>query len=262
MIFDLYRHRGYILSTALSDLRTQYAGSAMGVIWNVLQPLAMIFIYWVVFSNIVTGRNDTMGTIRGGYAIYLCSALLPWLAFGECITRGTNTFINRAGYLRKLPIPEQVFMAQTAVSALIGLAISYALLLVIFLALGASPSWTWLLLPPVLVALVALGFGIGLALGTINVFIRDVGQIVPILVRLGFWGYPIVYDITMVPPWFQKIVHFNPVYPFLESSRDLLIRGEVPHLTQWLAMIGWATLAMSIGTLVLHGLRRELRDVI
>jgi ABC-type polysaccharide/polyol phosphate export permease len=262
MIFDLYRHRGYILSTALADVRTQYAGSAMGVIWNVLQPLAMIFVYWAVFSGIMKSRGVGLGDVPGGYAVYLCSALLPWLAFGECLSRGTNTFINKAGYLRKLPIPEQVFMAQTALGALIGLAISYSLLLVIYQLLGGDPSWRWVLLPICLTLLVATGFGFGLALGTINVFIRDMGQIVPILIRLGFWGYPIVYDITMVPPWFQKAIELNPVYPYLEASRDLLIRGEVPALTQWLLMVGWAMLSMTIGSIVLYRLRRELRDVI
>src|SRR5215813_7826338 len=174
MILNLYKHRGYIWRAAWSDVRNRYAGAGLGAVWNLLQPLAMILIFTLIFTSVMPQK----AVLGAPYPVYLCSALLPWSAFAECINRGTHAFIANAVYLRKLPIPEQVFVAQTALSTAIGLTLSFIVLVVVSVALGHAPSWHWLLLPVPLLLLVGLGFGIGMALGTLNAFIRDVGQAV------------------------------------------------------------------------------------
>lgn len=258
MIINLYRHRGYIWRNALADVRNRYAGSSMGVVWNILQPLILIAVLTVIFTQVFKRPS----TAHVSYIVYLCSALLPWMAFGECLSRGTQSFVANAAYLRKLPIPEQVFVAQVALSTAVGLVISYSLLIVVALASGHWPTWHWLLLPLPLALLILLGFGVGLALGTINAFIRDVGQMVPFVLQIGFWSYPIVYDAAAVPGAVQTAIAFNPVYPCLEGIRELFLHGRVPGLTLWAGMFLWAGLASIGGYLVLRKLRPELRDVI
>ncbi len=258
MIVNLYRHRGYIWRNALADVRNRYVGSTMGIVWNILQPLLLIAVMAVVFSKIMH-RPDRDSV---PYIVYLCSAMLPWFAFAECLNRGTQSFVANAAYLRRLPIPEQVFVAQTALSTAIGLVISYALLIIVALSFGHAPSWHWLLLPIPLGLLITLGFGIGLALGTVNAFIRDVGQIVPVLVQVGFWSFPIVYNSDQVPRLMQKVLPFNPVYPCLQGIRELFLARQVPDLSLWLMMAAWALVACAGGYLVLRKLRPELRDVI
>src|SRR5215468_3179312 len=130
MIVNLWRYRGFIVRNALSDIRHRYAGSAAGVAWNVINPLAQIVIYSLVFSQIMVVRMPSGGS-GTMFALYLCAGLLPWSAFSECILRGTNAFIENALYLKKLPIPEQVFVAQNAVAATLSLAGSMTLLFVI-----------------------------------------------------------------------------------------------------------------------------------
>ncbi len=261
MIVDLYRHRGYIWRNALADVRHRYVGSAMGVVWNVLQPLALILVFTVIFTRIMQ-RTPGPGEGSGGYVVYLCSALLPWSAFADCVGRCTQAFVHNAMYLRKLPIPEQVFVAQAALSAACSLLISYAILVGVAVVLGHEPTWHWLLLPVPLGGLIAVGFGVGMALGTLNAFIRDVGQVVPIALHVGFWLYPIVYRIDMVPEWLRRAIPFNPVYPYLESIRALFIERALPGPMLWLGMLGWAGAAALLGHVVLRRLRAELRDVI
>lgn len=261
MIVNLYKHRRYIWRTALSDVRNRYAGSAGGAFWNLLQPLALILVFTLVFTQIMTGRAGIIDG-PGGYVLYLCSALLPWTAFAECINRGTQSFVANAVYLRKLPIPEQVFVAQSAVATGIGLGISYALLVLVALALGHTPSWHWLLLPVPLAMLIGLGFGLGMALGTINAFVRDVGHVVPILLQIGFWSYPIVYDASFVPDWVASILPLNPVYPSLTAIRTLFLDQRLPGPELWAGMAFWSVAAGAGGYLVLRRLRPELRDVI
>ncbi len=258
MIINLYKHRAYIWRTAWSDVRTRYAGAGLGVFWNLLQPLSMILIFTVVF----TGIMPQAAQLGAPYPVYLCSALLPWSALSECINRGTHSFLTNAPYLRKLPIPEQVFVAQTALSTAIGLALSFAALILVAVILGHMPSWHWLLLPAPLLLLMGLGFGLGLALGTLNAFIRDVGQAVPILLQIWFWLYPTVYHINNLPTGFRRAVKFNPIYPYMESIRDLFIHRQIPEWGLWAGMLGWTGAAAILGYLILRRLRRELRDVI
>jgi len=263
VIVNLYRHRGYIWRTAWSEVRTRYAGAGLGFLWNIIQPLAMILIFTIVFTGIMRSRSIVLpggGTVH--YTVYLCAAMLPWGAFGECITRGTLAFVNHAIYLRKLPIPEQVFVAQAALGALIHLGISFVILVGIALALGHAPTWHWALLPIPAALLIAMGFGIGLVLGTLNAFVRDVGQVVPIALQIGFWLYPICYNAEALPEGLRTALLFNPVYPFLTAIRELFVAGEMPGAGLWAGMIGWTLATSAIGYLVLRRLRPELRDVI
>src|SRR5262249_31401976 len=84
MIVNLYRHRGYIWRTAWADVRHRHVGSAMGAVWNILQPLSMIAVYAVIFTSVFRRQDN--------YLLYLCSAALPWAGFSECVSRGTNAF--------------------------------------------------------------------------------------------------------------------------------------------------------------------------
>jgi ABC-type polysaccharide/polyol phosphate export permease len=257
VIINLYKHRGYIWRTAWSDVRTRYAGAGLGAVWNLLQPLAMILIFTVIFTQVFKQHRSNVP-----YPVLLCSGLLPWSAFSECVNRGTHAFLTNAIYLRKLPIPEQVFVAQTALTTAINLTLSYTLLVVFAVVLGHLPSWHWLLLPAPLLLLISMGFGIGMFLGTLNAFIRDVGQVVPIVLQLGFWFYPICYPPEALPPWARRLLPLNPAAPFLDSIRDLFLDRHLPDARLWAGMIGWTLLWSVMGYAVLRRLRPELRDVI
>src|SRR5713101_4325441 len=138
MIVNLWRYRGFIARNALSDIRHRYAGSAVGVAWNVINPLAQILIYSLVFSQIMAVCVPAAGS-GAGFALYLC-AELPWAAFSECILRGANAFIENAPYLEKLPIPERVFVARNAVAATVFLGILMTLLGVVAVIGGSTVS--------------------------------------------------------------------------------------------------------------------------
>jgi ABC-type polysaccharide/polyol phosphate export permease len=258
VIINLYKHRSYIWRTALAELRNRYAGSGMGAFWNIVQPLSMILIYTVVFTQVFK-RSEMFGV---SYPVYLCSALLPWTAFSECLNRGTQSFVHNAIYLRKLPIPEQVFVAQTALATAMSLTISFSLLVVFSVAMGHYPAWRWALVPVPILLLLGMGFGVGLALGTVNAFIRDVGQAVPIVMQIMFWTYPVVYLASNLSKGAQQALKYNPVYPFMESIRDLFILNKMPDWWMWPAMLGWTGLACGVGYMVLRRLRPELRDVL
>lgn len=259
MFATLYRHRVYIARTAWRDVRHRHVGSAAGAAWNILRPVALIAIFTIVFSQIMTGR-DAEGFSGPRFTLYLCAALLPWAAFAEVLGRGTHALVGSAVYLRKLAIDEEVYIAQSTLSSAISLVISMALLVILSLALGHGPLLTWLLVPIPIALFLAFGMGLGMALGTLYVFVRDIRQLVEIALHIGFWTVPIVYDPSIVPDWFRATFPFNPAYPFIQAIRDLYLSGRVPTWQTWALMSVWTLGACVLGRLVLSRLRPEIRD--
>jgi len=147
--------------------------------------------------------------------------------------RGTNAFQENAAYLKKLPIPEQIFVAKSALSSTISLFIAIILLVLVSLVLGLRPSLTWLAVVLVLILFQGFGFGLGLIFGSINVFIKDMSQVLPILLQLWMWCLPIVYVEEIIPNAFQKIMLFNPAYPFIASLHRCFLYGEWPLTWHW-----------------------------
>lgn len=261
MIVNLWRYRGFIAGNAVADLRQRYAGSAVGVLWNVVTPLAQILIYAVVFSQIMEARLPVLPSGRS-FALYLCAGLLPWAAFSECILRGTNAFVENAPYLKKLPIPEQVFVAQNAASATLFLAISMSLLALITMTMGGTLTPAWLGVPVVLILFQGFGFGIGLLFSTLNAFFRDIGQVVGIGLQLWMWLTPIVYVEDILPAGIRGWLRYNPAYPFVDSLHRMIVAGELPPGIHWIPMVVWAAAMPAVGYLVLRRLRPEIRDVL
>ncbi len=258
---SLVRYRSFIWRHAAADLRHRYAGTGLGLAWNVVHPLATIAIYSAVFTTVFRGPAPSGGG-RLPYTFYLCSGFFPWVAFSDCVTRGTAAFVANAAYLKKLPIPEPVFVAQAAAASTLSLGLNVALLLAVAGALGYRSAWTWLLLPVPLLALQSLGFGLGLLLGTLNVFFRDVGEWVGIGLQLTFWTVPIVYRLDREPPWLATALAWHPLAPALSAVRSLFLDRAVPPPTAWLAMFTWPLAAAALAYAVLAKLRPEIRDVI
>jgi ABC-type polysaccharide/polyol phosphate export permease len=261
MIRVLYHHRKYIWQNAWNDLRHRYAGSGMGVIWNIISPLAQILVYTVVFTKLMSIKLPDISS-EFAFPLYLCSGFLPWIAFSECVLRGANSFLENANYLKKMPIPEQVFVAQTAMSATISLFISLGLLFALTVILRYPPTWFWLLLPLVAVLFQGFGFGLGLLLSSINVFFRDVGQILGIFLQIWMWMTPIVYSENILPEGLRTYLVFNPAYPFIRATRDVFLQGRLPEAWIWCVMFAWAFGVPILGYLVLRKLRPEIRDVL
>lgn len=257
----LWAHRYLIWEAAITDLRHRYAGSALGVFWNVLTPLAMLTLYAVLFTRVlVPGTGRTLSA--GLFVVYLACGFLPWGAFTECVVRGTQALVANAAYLKKMPIPEQVFVAQAAVSATLGMFIVLGLIAIAAPLLGQPPHWIWVLLPVLGILWQAFGFGVSLVLSAINVFFRDVGQLLGVIFQIWMWSLPVVYLEDLLPTSYRSLLMFNPAYPFLRAVRDVFIDSRLPELWVWGGMLAWVLLASGLGLLVLNKLRVDIRDAL
>lgn len=260
MLLSLWRHRSFVLTGALHELKQRYAGSALGVLWHVVTPLAQILVYYAVFSRFMAASTDTPS--GGAYALFLCAGILPWFVFAESVTRGGGSLLANEGYLKKLPVPEAVFVARSVTTSTLTLGLYVLALLAMALVSGVWPRPAWLLLPVVLALFVCFCFGTALVLSIVTVFFRDVAQIVAIVLQFWFWLTPIVYHPAALGPRLSAVMDLNPVTPFILGVRGLLVEGAVPGPAQWAWMAAWAAGLCLAGAAMMERLRSDLRDAL
>lgn len=199
---------------------------------------------------------------RLSFTIYLCAGLLPWLAFADEVQRGTSALVDNASYMKKLPIPEAVFVARAALGAAFTLGISMLLLVVLALVAGVPVGASWLAVAGVLALFVGFGYGLALFLATLNVFLRDVGALLGIVLQLWMWLTPIVYLQEILPPRMQELLWLNPAYPFVDALHRAVVQGAWPPATHWLAMAAWSLTGWLVGGAVVSRWRSEIRDAL
>jgi len=241
------------------EFRSRYMGSLLGGIWSILNPLAMIFIYTVIFSRVMRaklpGIDDPMA-----YGLFVCAGLLPWIFFTELLARFPNIFIEQATLLKKVSFPRITLPVIALCSATINFIIIFSLLLTFLLLTGRFPGWAVLGYIPLLVIQQTFVVGLGVMLGSMNVFFRDIGQFVGVVLQFWFWFTPIVYVVTMVPEQAQRLLPFNPMTAFVQAYQGIILQGTWPDFMQFKLHFLGAVFALVIGFFVFHKLVDEMVD--
>lgn len=261
MIKAVYEYKNYIVSNAIGELKYRFAGSSLGVFWNIINPIMQIIVYTFVFSNIMQAKMEALKS-TSGFSLYLCAGMFGWLAFNECVSRGTNTFIEVSSFLKKLSVPEYVFVAQKSLSSLLNCLLNYVIIFVYSIIVAGPISIYWLYVPIILMLLMLFGYGLALLLATINVFFRDTIQIVNVFMMIWMWITPIVYVKEILPPQFLGILNFNIVYPFINSLQQIIVFGNAPTIIDLAKMFIIATCSVFLGYLVTKNNISEIRDLI
>jgi lipopolysaccharide transport system permease protein len=223
----LWRYRFFIVSSVKNDLRARVARSHLGAAWMVLQPLAQVAIFTLVLSEVLGARLPGIEN-KNAYAIYLMSGSLAWALFSEITSRCLTIFVDNAGLLKKIVFPRICLPLIVVGSALVNSALLFTAMLVIFLLMGHAPTIELLWLLPLTALTVAFALGLGLLLGVLNVFVRDVGQVMAIVLQLWFWLTPIVYMPSIVPAQFRQWMWLNPMAPVVEAYHQVILYQHSP----------------------------------
>lgn len=243
------------------DLRQRWSGGALTWAWAILQPLAQIAIFAVVFSSILMPRGGKFADPQV-YIIYLCLGFFPWLAVSEGLVRATGSLVEGAGLLRRTPLPLYVFPVKSILAAWCLCGIALVLVLVAAPFLGCPLRLAWLLLPVPLLSMLLVTVGLALVLAPVNVLVRDVSQVLGLLLPLLLWTAPVIYVPDILPSWAQRAQDFHPLAPALNMIHGLVIDGELPTRRVWLLVVAYPGLALVAGWLVSRALDREVRDAI
>jgi len=228
-IKSIWSYRGFIWGSVQREFEARYRNSLLGSIWAILTPLATILIYTLIFSRVMKARlpglNDTMA-----YSIYLCAGVLTWGLLAEIIGRCQTVFLENANMIKKLNFPRICLPVIVVLNAGVNFLIILGLFLGFLVIAGKFPGSVILGMPLVLTIQVALAIGLGVVLGIMNVFFRDVGQFVGIFLQFWFWFTPIVYPFSILPEWIQAwLLRLNPMAALVVAYQSILLYGQWPH---------------------------------
>lgn len=217
------RYRHFVSSSVRAEFANRYARSRLGALWMVLNPLAQAAVIAFALSGILSARLPGVQH-PAGYAFYLMAGILVWSLFQDTVTRCLTLFTDNAQLLKKLMFPRiclpLVVCGITGVSSVLLL---LATVFIFFLMGRPPPALALLAVPLVLLITLMLAIGLGLILGVINVFVRDLGQVVPIALQFLFWLTPIVYLPDALPAAAQSVLAWNPVQILVVALQDLMV---------------------------------------
>lgn len=258
LLTALWRYRGFILSNVKREFQLKYRNSLLGAAWTVINPLAMITVYTVVFSRVMHSR---LPGVEGGfaYSIFLCAGILTWGLFAELSNRLAVVFIENANLIKKINFPRICLLVSVALSCLLNFTLVFVLFLGFLLLIGEFPGWALLNMLPLLLLQLVFSMGVGVLLGVVNVFFRDVGQMLGLVLQFWFWLTPIVYPASILPEWAQALLRWNPVAPLFMGYQTVLLKGGAPD---WSALWPLVLLSIVICAMAIRVFRHRLAEMV
>ena len=238
-----WHHRSLLRALVMRDIKSRYTGSLAGMLWALLHPLALLGVYAVVFAHVFQIRVPGLAPDQP-YLLFVASALWPWLATQEAITRGTMAVQNHATLVNKVAFPHELLVYASALASFAVHLSGYVAVLLALRLGGYAVHFSQL---PVLVlgllVLLVLSISIALVLGALQVFVRDVEHVLTQFMGILFYATPILYSLALVPTWMQAPMQWNPLMHILQAMREALLLSADPNPTALATMLGGVALA-------------------
>lgn len=221
---ELLRSRELLWAWAGRILRARYQQTIMGGLWIVIQPLATVAVFSVIFTNFVP--VSTGGT---PYPLFSYVALVPWTLLASSLGDMTESVVGNMQLITKIYFPREILPISSVLARLMDYLVSIGLLAGMLIWYQVPVNFDAILfLPVVLLVQLALVIGLGLFLSAANVYYRDVRSVLVLIVQLWFYASPIIYPITMVPERLQSLYFLNPMAGILTAYRDIILNGVLP----------------------------------
>lgn len=261
MLKTLWAYRFFILSSIKTEFRSRFARSKLGGAWMVLHPLAQVAIYALVLSAVLSAKLPGIDN-RYAYAIYLMAGTLGWSLFTEVLSRSVNVFIENGNLLKKVMFPKLALPLILTGSSLVTNILLFIAILVVFGLLGHIPGLALLWIPFLTIITLLLAMGLGLSLGILNVFIRDIGQVVPIVLQFWFWLTPVVYSTQIVPEKYWDLMMLNPMAGIVMGYHNVLVYNKMPDLNLLIYPLLIAITGLGLALIMYKGANEEMADVL
>lgn len=260
---NLRSSRDLLVNLTLRDIRGKYKRTALGQFWSLLNPIAQMATYSVVFQFLLRGlppKGDPSGI--DVFALWLSAALLPWLFFSNTVTSGMTVLVGNANLINKVYFPRATLVIANMLSWLFTFCIELTVLIVAVLIFGGDPLPYLPITILFMLVLAAFALGISLMLSIANVYFRDTQHLFAILMQVWFYATPIVYPISILtlpkhpggPPRLShrivELYRLNPIERFTEVFRNTIYDGKLPSLTNSLFVVGVSAVVLALGYFV------------
>lgn len=264
---ELYQNRHLIWKLSINDFKTRYAGSYLGMVWAFVQPVVTILMYWFVFGKFM-GQNKAQMLGSGlevPYVLYLTAGLIPWFYFSEALNNGTTALLEYNYLVKKVVFKISILPIIKIIAAtFIHLFFVFFLLLLCAIGYGYYPDIYTLQLIYYSFCLFVFVLGISYATCSIVIFFRDLTQIISIILQVGMWGTPILWQLSQAPEAMQIIFKLNPIYYVVNGYRSALFEKTWFWEDFYSTMYFWiiTVVIFGVGALVFKRLKVHFADVL
>lgn len=246
----------------LRDIKERYAGSVIGVFWTFLQPILLILLYWLVFSQIMKIRikADT-GEIP--FLAFLLTGLLPWFALQEGVLRGASSIIDKRQVIKKVIFPAELFPITAVTSSFVHHGIGFLIfLLVYFLLKGDISLFQISFTAGILFIQMVLTIGLSLLFASLTVYLRDITQVLGLVFQALFYMSTILFPITAIPDKLRFFISLNPATSLSEAYHNVILYNRLPEVGSMI-YLNIVTISVFIGGIYLfRKLKRGFADVL
>lgn len=214
------------------ELKLRYQDTVFGFLWSLIRPLLQGVVLFVVLRKFIRIEVED-------YHLVLLAGLFPWTWFQTSLVIAVGSFSTNGALIKKVYFPRFVLPLATVLNNGVQYGLSIPVLVVLLLIEGTTPSWTWLIGIPYLLAVQALLImGIVLFIASLNVYFRDLEHLTDVFVGL-IWFYltPVIYPLSIVPDKYHSWVLLNPMASLIEGWRDLFLYNSIPGLELWPALV-------------------------
>lgn len=248
--YNVMKYRFLLSQLVIRDFKIKYKRSVLGVFWSILYPLLMMGVMAIIFSNMFRFSMEGVN-----YLVYLMSGLVVFNYFSEATNSAMTSITGNFSLINKVYIPKYIFPVSKCIFVAINFVLSLIPLLLIILISGNPADGTkcyiniyYLLLPIIYFCMFMFVVGIGYILSTISVYLRDMIYIWGIMITILNYFTPIFYSISILPEWLQTIFKFNPLYMFINASREILLFSTPPTPLYLLTcfLVGFITLLIGL----------------
>ena len=240
----LFRHKKILFSTTLSEIRKKYAGSALGIVWAFLYPLLFLGVYAMVYAVVLGVTYPNLTTAE--YILVIFCGLIPFLGFSEAINTGTQSVTSNSGLIKNTMFPIDLIPVRTVFCAQLT---HGAGIIILIIALLFMRKWT--ILTPLIIVIwlfqVMMEAGMVWILSSINVVMKDLQNVISIIVIMLMMISPIAYPASAVPNNLRIFMVINPIYSFIIASQEVLLYGNIPDISIWIGMFVWGPCLFLLG---------------
>jgi len=259
-IKEIYNSRYLLYKLIINDIKQQYLGSYLGIIWAFIQPVVSILVMWFVFQ---VGFKSA-GVEGVPFILWLSAGMIPWFFISDAISRGTNVIVDYSYLVKKVVFRVSLLPLIKVFSALIIHLFFIVFLMMMFFIYGYKPSIYWIQIPFYTLCAVSLSIGIIYITASINVFFKDMGQIVAMILQILFWATPVFWTTQRIPKSYMWIIKINPFYYIIEGYRNSFITHkwfwETYRITPYFLIISISLFV--IGVFIFKKLRPHFADVL
>lgn len=252
---EVYMYRQMLFSLVKKDLRSRYRGSFFGFLWTFINPLMQLVIYSLVFPFLLKMQEEN-------YSMYVFVGLLPWIFFTSSLQIATTSIVANGNLVKKIYFPRMILPFSVASTGVMNYIFGLVIVFAAILFSKISLSFYALLLPLVILSQYIFVVGMCLILSSLYVYFRDLEHIVGIVIMAWFYVTPVVFNISVFPPYAQKILLFNPMTQYISAYRNVLMYSKPPDLVGFLSVTLAAVLIFILGLWVFKRLERSFAEEI